>query len=201
MTTDQGWINEFTLQRLVEGNRRFRKGRGERPHGDPDHRLAVATAQHPFAMVVCCSDSREVPEIIFDCGLGDLFVVRSAGHVVGDTALASIEFGVVNLGIRVIVVLGHTACGAINATLDHMVTGSAAPGHLPRLLAAIEPAVEPAAGPTGPDPATVTDNHVTRTCDAIAADLLSINPDLATLVSVHGAVYDLTSGRVTFQGG
>jgi carbonic anhydrase len=82
-----------------------------------------------------------VPEIIFDCGLGDLFVVRSAGHVVGDTALASIEFGVVNLGVRVIVVLGHTACGAINATLDHLSSGAAAPGHLPRLLAAIEPAV------------------------------------------------------------
>lgn len=194
MSADQAWVNEFTLQRLVEGNRRFRKGRGERPHGDPDHRIAVATAQHPFALVVCCSDSREVPEIIFDCGLGDLFVVRSAGHVVGDTALASIEFGVVNLGVRVIVVLGHTACGAINATLDHLSSGAAAPGHLPRLLAAIEPA---ALGAIDAD--TVIREHVRRTCQAIRSDLDEIDSGLAVEVAVHGAVYDLASGKVRFH--
>lgn len=209
MSAGPGWIDEFTHQRLLEGNRRFRKGRAERPHDDPDHRVAVATAQHPFAMVVCCSDSREVPEIIFDCGLGDLFVVRSAGHVVGDTALASIEFAVVNLGVRFIVVLGHTGCGAINATLEHLDTLGQAPGHLPRLLAAIAPAAtggqtaRSSTHPTTqrPDALAVTRIHVARTCAVITEDLAQLDGALVQQVAVHGAVYDLSTGAVSFTTG
>jgi carbonic anhydrase len=103
---------------LLEGNERFITGNRLHPHQDADRRTALAPAQRPFAVLFGCSDSRLAAEIIFDRGLGDLFVVRTAGHVVGPEVLGSIEYAVATLDTSLIAVLGHDSCGAIAATLD-----------------------------------------------------------------------------------
>ncbi|MBA3490342.1 MAG: carbonic anhydrase, partial [Longispora sp.] len=103
---------------LLAGNQRFIEGTRLHPHQDADRRAGIAPAQHPFAVVLGCADSRLAAEIIFDRGLGDLFVVRTAGHVLGPEVLGSIEYGVEILGAPLIAVLGHDSCGAIAATLN-----------------------------------------------------------------------------------
>ena len=105
----------FTI--LTDGNARFVDGQAERPHQDSKHRAGIAAAQHPVAVVLGCADSRVAPEIVFDQGLGDLFVVRTAGHVVDSAVLGSIEYGVDVLDIPLIAVLGHECCGAVTATV------------------------------------------------------------------------------------
>jgi carbonic anhydrase len=131
------------FQRLVDGNARyvanatinrdFSVGRVER-----------AAGQRPFAAIVSCADSRLAPEIVFDQGPGDLFVVRVAGNFINEDGLASLEYGVAVLGIQLIAVLGHTACGAIGATIDVVNGGEDPPGHIPSLINSIRPAVEAA---------------------------------------------------------
>jgi carbonic anhydrase len=106
------------LEWLLEGNERFITGNRLHPHQDADRRSALAPARRPFAVLFGCSDSRLAAEIIFDRGLGDLFVVRTAGHVVGPEVLGSIEYAVATLDSPLIAVLGHDSCGAIAATLD-----------------------------------------------------------------------------------
>ena len=104
--------------RLKEGNDRFVAGRMIRPEQSPEARLRLSTGQKPFAVVVTCSDSRLPPEVIFDQGLGDLFVVRVAGNIVDEAGLGSIEYAIEHLDTPLIVVLGHEKCGAVSATLD-----------------------------------------------------------------------------------
>ena len=116
MTPTEAWT------KLREGNLRFVEGRREHPNQDVDRREAVAQAQSPFAVVFGCSDSRVAAEIIFDRGLGDLFVVRTAGHVVDAGVLGSIEFGVDVLHAPLVVVLGHDRCGAVRAGRCRAVT-------------------------------------------------------------------------------
>jgi carbonic anhydrase len=111
------------LEWLLEGNERFITGNRLHPHQDADRRSALASAQRPFAVLFGCSDSRLAAEIIFDRGLGDLFVVRTAGHVVGPEVLGSIEYAVATLDTPLIAVLGHDSCGAIAATQDAMQHG------------------------------------------------------------------------------
>jgi carbonic anhydrase len=106
------------LARLKEGNARFVRGRVKRPNAGADRRSAVAGGQNPFAVIVSCADSRVPPEILFDQGIGDLFVVRTAGQALGDFELASIEYAVEHLGTPFILVLGHERCGAIKATVE-----------------------------------------------------------------------------------
>jgi len=117
MTPTRAW------HKLREGNRRFVDGRREHPNQDVDRRAAVARQQTPFAVVFGCSDSRVAAEIIFDRGLGDLFVVRTAGHVVDSGVLGTIEFGVDLLQASLVVVLGHDRCGAVLAALEAHATG------------------------------------------------------------------------------
>src|SRR5499427_2160342 len=114
------------LTELLAGNHRFVTGQRVHPHQDAERRAAVAVAQRPFAVVFGCSDSRLAAEIIFDRGLGDLFVVRTAGHIIGPEVSASIEYGVLVLGVPLLVVLGHDSCGAIRAAYDAVI-GVAAP--------------------------------------------------------------------------
>lgn len=116
------------LRFLLEGNERFVAGQRHHPHQDADRRAEVAPAQRPFAVLFGCSDSRLAAEIIFDRGLGDLFVVRTAGHVVGPEVLGSVEYAVAALDVPLIVVLGHDACGAVAATLDAMGSDALPPG-------------------------------------------------------------------------
>src|SRR5690606_37181977 len=118
------------LRRLLAGNRRFVTGRLDHPHQDAARRAAVAPVQRPFAALFGCSDSRLAAEIIFDQGLGDLFVVRTAGQVVGSEVLGSIEFAVAELDVPLVAVLGHDSCGAVGAALEVVRRGSPPPGYV-----------------------------------------------------------------------
>ncbi len=163
------------------------------PHQTAERRREVAEGQHPAAVIVGCSDSRTPPEIIFDQGLGDLFVVRVAGHVVDDVVLGSIEHAAVHLGVQLIMVLGHERCGAVEAT----VKGAEALGHMGCVIQAIEPAVEKVRNQPG-DP---LESAVRANVEAIVGQLKSSEPILAEMVRrgelrIVGARYDLDSGWV-----
>jgi carbonic anhydrase len=131
---------DVALARLKEGNARFVANPVSKGKPTAARRAETAASQHPLAIIVGCSDSRTAPELVFDQNLGDLFVVRTAGNLVDDHALGSIEYAVEHLGARLIVVLSHERCGAVKAAL-----GSAtAPGHIDSLVRDIQPAVKAA---------------------------------------------------------
>src|SRR6184192_4185539 len=130
------------ISKLKEGNGRYAGGNLQHPGQTTERRAELANTQHPFATIVSCSDSRVPPEIVFDQGLGDLFVVRVAGNVIDDHGLGSIEYAVDHLGARLIVVLGHQSCGAVKAAKETIAAKSKAPGHIQSLVTAIQPAVE-----------------------------------------------------------
>jgi carbonic anhydrase len=183
---------EALLERLVEGNRRFADGTPEHPRQSITRREALADGQEPFALVLGCADSRVPAEILFDCGLGDLFVVRNAGHVFGSTAQASVEFGVAVLGIRLVLVLGHESCGAVGAAVDTVRTGTPLPGRLPQLVENIAPALDPA------DPAKdAVARHVRGTVRSLTfrSDVIRDAHDSGDLL-LAGGVYDLATGLV-----
>ena len=184
-------------QRLLDGNARFVSGQLQHPHQDGPRRTEVAAGQKPFAVVIGCADSRTSPEILFDQGLGDLFVIRLAGNIVDDAALGSIEFAVAQLGARLIVVLGHEKCGAVKATVG-VVNGDPVPaGHIGSIVEAIRPAAQAAKGRDG-DP---VENAVRENVHEIVARLKVSTPILAPLVKagelqVVGARYDLDDGKI-----
>ncbi len=168
----------------------------EHPGQTTERRTELAKTQHPFATIVSCSDSRVPPEIVFDQGLGDLFVVRVAGNVIDDHGLGSIEYSVDHLGVRLIVVLGHQSCGAVQAARETIAAKSKAPGHIQSLVTAIQPAVEATA--KGDLEATIKANVK----DVVQA-LRSSTPILKAKVDsgdlrVVGAYYSLDTGAVTF---
>src|SRR2546423_7565992 len=129
------------ISKLKEGNGRYTSGNVQHPGQTAERRTELANTQHPFAAIVSCSDSRVPPEIIFDQGLGDLFIVRVAGNVINDEGLGSIEYTVDHLGTRLILVLGHQRCGAVDAARETIAAKGKAPGHIQSLVAAIKPAV------------------------------------------------------------
>lgn len=198
------------LARLVEGNRRFVAGEPERPDQTTSRRAALGGGQHPFALVLSCADSRVPPEIVFDAGLGDLFVVRSAGHVLDHAILGTLEFGVEQIGTPVLVVLGHTGCGAVKATLQARTAHAAASGtDIDVLLDAIAPAVADAerevAWSPEPDEKDEPDtavldlavrHHVERVVAQVRSAPLVAPAVRRGAVVVVGGVYDLASGRV-----
>lgn len=108
---------EIALGRLKDGNTRFVKEQMKHPHQNKAHRMKLVNGQHPFAVVICCSDSRVAPEVIFDQGLGDIFVIRNAGNVLDEHVLGSIEYAVHHLGVNLVIVLGHESCGAVGAAM------------------------------------------------------------------------------------
>lgn len=128
-------------QRLREGNQRFVTGTSSHPNQDALHRASLVETQHPFAVIFGCSDSRLAAEIIFDLGLGDVFVVRTAGQVIDDAVLGSLEFSVSVLNVPLIVVLGHDRCGAVSATMDSLDSGVMPVGFLRELVERITPSV------------------------------------------------------------
>ncbi|MCB0942132.1 MAG: carbonic anhydrase [Mycobacterium sp.] len=133
---------DAALELLRQGNQRFANSKLQHPHQGAEARLRVSKAQHPFAVVLSCSDSRLPPEVIFDQGLGDLFVVRVAGNIVEPAGLGSIEYAVGHLGTPLIVVLGHQNCGAVSATLEALQPPFEEPhGAVVSLITAITPAV------------------------------------------------------------
>ncbi len=129
------------LQRLIDGNKRFVEQHSKHPHSEILWRQSLASAQHPFAVVLGCSDSRVAPEIIFDEGLGDLFVIRQVGHVADDDTLASIEYATEHLHVPLVVVLGHEGCGAVTAARDAVLSDQPIEGHLCRIVDDIAPAI------------------------------------------------------------
>lgn len=190
------------LAELLAGNHRFVTGARIHPHQDAERRAAVAQAQRPFAVVFGCSDSRLAAEIIFDRGLGDLFVVRTAGHIIGPEVLASIEYGVSMLGAPLVVVLGHDSCGAILATLDAL-AGRCAPN--PGLRAIIDrtsPSVHAAAARGITTAEGIAPVHVEHTIDLITARDTAMAAALgAGSCGVVGMTYRLADGRVTVAPG
>src|SRR5881296_87293 len=130
------------ISKLKDGNGRYTSGNLQHPGQTAERRTELAKTQHPFATIVSCSDSRVPPEIVFDQGLGDLFIVRVAGNVLNDEGLGSIEYGVEILGARLIVVLGHSSCGAVDAAMKTVAAKGKAPGHIQSLVTAIKPVVD-----------------------------------------------------------
>jgi carbonic anhydrase len=176
------------LSRLIEGNERFAAGEPEAPRRGPDRRAEITGGQDPFAVVLTCSDSRVPPEILFDQGLGDIFTVRVAGNVIDDLVVGSIEYAVAHLGVPLLVVLGHSCCGAVKATM----AGGEAEGHTGSFIGEIGRRI---AGCSCCEDAEKT--VVREMMKALSASM----PVIAPLVEngkllVKGAYYDLETGKV-----
>jgi len=186
------------IRRLQEGNARYAANTSTNNDFSAG-RMARASAQYPFASIVSCADSRVSPELAFDQCPGDLFVVRVAGNFVNEDGLASLEYGAVVLGSRLIMVLGHSDCGAVSSTIKAMSDGTTLPGHLPSLVNAIRPAVETSQANKAADLLReATAENVRRavaylqTAKPLVSDLVS-----AGKLKVVGAVYNIASGVVT----
>lgn len=187
---------EQALQLLAEGNGRFVAGKLVHPNQDAWRRTELAGGQKPFAIVLTCADSRVAPELYFDRGLGDIFVLRNAGNVIDDHVLGSIEYAVEHLGAPLVVVVGHSSCGAVAAT----VAGGAAPGHIGSVVSSIAPALEAAAHAEDKVDAVVR-AHAKRVAQAIAdSDPILKKAVAAGHLQVVAARYDLATGKVEFLG-
>ncbi len=178
------------LERLLEGNSRFVSGRPEAPRRDEKRRIDTAQRQSPYAVVLTCSDSRVPPEIIFDEGIGDLFVVRVAGNVHGDLVTGSIEYAVEHLSVELVMVLGHSNCGAVSAAFSETVPE----GHTGSFVDAIRTVIDHSAGSSGDD---FVGANVNRVVDSLknSEQVLKRFVDEGRL-EIVGASYDLTSGKV-----
>jgi carbonic anhydrase len=183
---------------MVAGNHRFVTGAPAHPRQDIDLRAALVEEQRPFAALFGCADSRLSAEIIFDVGLGDLFVVRNAGQVIGETILGSLEYSVEVLGVPLILVLGHDECGAIRATLDDIAGNLPASGEfIHHLVDQIRPTVleANAAGKTEID--EVTEWHVQDTINEMLTKSKTISEAVkAGKLGVVGANYKLALGEI-----
>jgi len=186
------------IAKLKEGNGRYASGKLQHPGQTTERRAELTKDQHPFAVIVSCSDSRVPPEIVFDQGLGDLFVVRVAGNVIDDHGLGSIEYAVDHLGARLIVVLGHQSCGAVKAAKETIAAKSKAPGHIQSLVTAIQPAVEATAKS---DLGATVEANVKNVVQALRTSTPILKPKVDSgEVQVIGGYYSLDTGAVTFLG-
>jgi carbonic anhydrase len=184
------------LRFLLDGNERFVRGRMEHPHQDAARRAATVDGQQPFAAILGCSDSRAAVEIVFDRGVGDLFVVRTAGHMVGAEVLASLEFAVAVLGAPLVVVLAHDSCGAVAAALQAHETGVTPPGNLRHVVERLTPQVLEARAADVTDPDEVARLHARRTADALLEQSAVLRERVeAGACGVAVLAYDLADGR------
>lgn len=185
------------LERLIQGNGRYAANQpNERDFSAT--RAARAEAQFPVAAIVSCSDSRVVPDLVFDQSPGDLFVVRLAGNIVDDAAYASLEYAVKFLGAPLIFVLGHSSCGAVEAAIKVVMERAELPGHLPGLIAAIEPAVIAAhARHPGDLLAAAIEENVLHGMKEMRKDSTIIAEAFeAKTIDIAGGVYDIATGKV-----
>ncbi|OPY05877.1 MAG: Carbonic anhydrase 2 [Syntrophorhabdus sp. PtaB.Bin184] len=185
-------IND-ALQTLLDGNKRFAAMKQAHPNQDRARRDEVSAGQKPFAVIVGCSDSRIPPEILFDQGIGDLFIIRLAGNIVDDIALGSIEYAVDHLGTPLVVVLGHSKCGAVTATAQ----GGEAHGHIGAIANAILPALENVKGQSG----DLVDNAIRENAKLVTTAIASSKPILEKMVkdgkiAVIPLYYDIDTGLV-----
>lgn len=186
--------NKDSQTRLLNGNKRFIDSLLVNPNQSSTRRLELAKGQKPFAVILCCSDSRVPPEIIFDQGLGDLFVIRLAGNVLNDEVIGSIEYAVEHLGVKYVMVLGHERCGAVEAAIKGGATHYA---HIESIVKAIRPALEEAKD----QPGNLLDNTVKLNVVLAVKQLHLSEPVLKELVKkeklkIVGAHYDLDDGKV-----
>jgi carbonic anhydrase len=195
LSADDAW------QRLLEGNARFVKGQTTGPRRSPDEFRLLASGQYPSAVILSCSDSRVAPEILFDVGVGDVFIVRVAGNVVsgaGVTVAGSIEYAIAELQVPLIVVLGHSGCGAVKAAKEDIDNKHSEPGAIDGLVHLIRPAVVQSRNMPG-DP---MENAIKANVLIGVERLKTLKPVIAPRVAggqvkVQGAVYDLATGAVT----
>ncbi|MCT8335622.1 carbonic anhydrase [Leptospira sp. 85282-16] len=186
---------EVALQRLIDGNNRFTEGKAKRPNQSPERIREVSKKQFPFATIIGCSDSRVPNEIVFDQGLGDLFIIRTAGQVSTYASWGSIEFSVAVLGVNLVVVLGHSKCGAVDAACK----SNEVPGHIITLTNAIKPAAEKTKHLEG----DWLQNAVKANVALQVTSLRKLDPILSKQYNsgkllIVGAVYDLETGKVSF---
>jgi carbonic anhydrase len=185
------------LRLLRDGNRRFVSGQRLHPHQDADRRRAVAPAQRPFAAIFGCADSRLAAEIIFDRGLGDLFVVRTAGHVTGAEVLGSIEFAVAELDVPLVAVLGHDSCGAVGAAVEVVRRGRPPTGYLREVVERVIVSVLAVRDEALADPDVATREHVRYTADLLLRRSRVIAERVADgRCAVVGLSYRLAEGTV-----
>jgi carbonic anhydrase len=187
---------DAALHRLTRGNRRYVEGVSKR-HDFAHEREPLATGQNPFAAVLSCADSRISPEYCFDVGRGDVFVCRVAGNFANDDIVASLEYAVAVLNTPLIMVLGHDACGAVDATIKSVKDGTTLPGHLPALVAALRPAVEAVKDESG----DMLNNAIRRNVLLNVEKLKGAAPILKAAVDdkkiqVVGGIYKLATGHV-----
>lgn len=188
---------DAALKRLMDGNARYVANTPNQKDFSAG-RAARTVAQYPFAAILSCADSRVAPELAFDEGPGELFVVRVAGNFVNDDGLASLEYGAKFLGTPLIMVLGHTNCGAVDATIKVLADNVQLPGHLPDLVNSIKPAVEKA---KAEKPANLLEAATAANVMLNVQRLKTARPILSKMeeegkVKVVGAVYDLPTGKV-----
>jgi carbonic anhydrase len=198
------------LEQLESGNRRYTSAALVHPNQTPARRAEEAKGQKPIAVIVSCSDSRVPPEIVFDQGLGDLFVIRTAGNRLDDLVLASIEYSVEHLGTPLVVVLGHERCGAVTAAVEAAAqplgtkpeSPEASGSHIPVLVRKMSDAV----AATASMPGDKVENAVVENVRIVVKGVTSESPYLAARVRagalrVVGARYDLDTGKVTLVDG
>ena len=184
------------LQRLLEGNQRYAANRSTDLNESQSRRAELAKGQSPFATIFSCVDSRVPPELIFDRGLGDLFVIRTAGQVIDKAVLGSLEFGVAELKIPLLLVLGHEKCGAVKATIEAVENNAEAEAEINWLVDGIRPAVEAAKEQSG----DLLDNAVKANV-GLTVERLKGSPILSEAINkgelkIVGARYDLDTGIV-----
>jgi carbonic anhydrase len=182
------------LSRLNEGNQRYVEGMMTSPNMSVNHRQSLVNGQAPFAIILTCADSRVSPELIFDQGLGDLFVIRVAGNIIDDAILGSIEYASVHLGVNLILVMGHEKCGAVGAAVQ----GDETQLHIDELIRAIRPAVERA---QAQDPSDLVEASVRENAQYVSESLRDMPPVMRDLCAESGvqvvpAYYSLSSGAV-----
>ena len=181
------------LKKLMEGNQRFVTRKRIYPDQSVARFKEVAQEQKPFAAILTCSDSRVTPDIIFDEGLGDLFVVRNAGNVVTPQEIGSLEYGTLIAGAKVVMILGHKRCGAVEAAIK----GAPVPGQISSLIESIAPAIESSEGQTGS-----RINNAVKANVLLQAQRLESSPVISQLIQsgklqLVGGYYDLDTGAVT----
>lgn len=194
-TAEEKVTADSVLAELKSGNARHAAHRYQHPHETVDRMRQLVTGQHPHAEILSCSDSRVPPEIVFDQGLGDLFIVRVAGNVATDAEVGSLEYGAEHLHIPLIVVLGHESCGAVTAAVQ----GGPPEGHIATLISLIKPAVDKTRDMSGDHVA----NAVRMNVELVVKQLRSSTPILSELVAhgklrIVGAVYSIENGSVSW---
>ena len=185
---------------LREGNERFVAGRPEHPSQSIEHRAGLAVAQRPTAVVFGCADSRVAAEIIFDQGLGDVFVVRTAGHVIDSAVLGSIEYAVTVLDVPLVVVLGHDSCGAVKASLGALDEGKVPGGFVRDVVERVTPSIMLGRR----DGLTRVDEFETRHVIETGTQLLARSTAIAARVergdlAIVGVTYQLADGRIVLR--